>query len=155
MDWCQYLIFLICVKDIFNMKYLKLCYRSNTHILQISISRRTFSIDLDVWSTNSESQLKCCCLVSSCAGIFCDSMDCAPLSKGFSGQEYWSELPFPSLGDLPNPGIEPASPALAGEFFTTEPPGELKLKCYSPLEEFHIFSLIDLYYCTQLFEFCQ
>ena len=44
---------------------------------------------------------------------------------GFSGQEYWSGLPFPSPGDLPNPGIEPmspASPALAGRFFTTVPP---------------------------------
>ena len=36
----------------------------------------------------------------------------APLSMGFPRQEYWSVLPFPSLGDLPDPGIEPASPAL-------------------------------------------
>ena len=43
---------------------------------------------------------------------------------GFSRQEYWSELPFPSPGDLPDPGIELASPALAGGFFTTEPPGK-------------------------------
>ena len=48
----------------------------------------------------------------------------APLSLGFPRQEYWSELPFPSPGDLPNPGIKPASPALAGGFFTTEPPGK-------------------------------
>ena len=41
----------------------------------------------------------------------------------FSKQEYWSGLPFPSLGDLPDPGIEPASPALASGLFTTEPPG--------------------------------
>ena len=46
----------------------------------------------------------------------------APPSTGFSWQQYWSGLPFPSPGDLPNPGIEPASPALAGGFFTTEPP---------------------------------
>ena len=46
----------------------------------------------------------------------------SPLSMEFSRQEYWSELPFPSLGDLPNPGIELESPALAGRFFTTEPP---------------------------------
>jgi len=39
----------------------------------------------------------------------------------FPRQEYWSRLPFPSPGDLPNPGIEPASPAFAGEFFATEP----------------------------------
>ena len=50
-----------------------------------------------------------------------------PLSMGFSRQEYWSGLPFSPPGDLPNPGIEPASlasPALAGGFFTTVPPGE-------------------------------
>ena len=46
----------------------------------------------------------------------------APLSMGFSGQEYWSGLPFPPPGDLPDPGIEPESPlspALARVFFTT------------------------------------
>ena len=48
----------------------------------------------------------------------------APLSKGLPRQEYWSGLPFPSPGDLPDPGIEPASPALAGRFLTTEPPGK-------------------------------
>ena len=50
----------------------------------------------------------------------------APLSMGFSRQKYWSGLPFPFAGDLPNPGIQPmspASPALA-EFSTTEPPQE-------------------------------
>ena len=42
----------------------------------------------------------------------------APLSKGFPRQEYWSGLPFPAPGDLPDPGIKPESPALAGGFFT-------------------------------------
>jgi len=42
---------------------------------------------------------------------------------GFPNQEYWSRLPFPSPGHLLNPGIKPASPALVGRFFTTEPPG--------------------------------
>ena len=46
----------------------------------------------------------------------------ALLSLGFSSQEYWSELPFPSQRDLPDSGIRPVSPALAGGFFTTEPP---------------------------------
>ena len=46
----------------------------------------------------------------------------APLSIGFSRQEYWSGLPFSSPGDLPDPEIEPTSPAWAGRFFTTEPP---------------------------------
>ena len=45
-----------------------------------------------------------------------------PLSMGFPRQEYWSGLPFASPGDLPDTGIEPASPALAGGFFTAEPP---------------------------------
>ena len=51
----------------------------------------------------------------------------APLSMGFSKQEYWSGLPFPLPGNLPNPGIKPqpqVSPALAGGFFTTEPAGK-------------------------------
>ena len=43
---------------------------------------------------------------------------------GFPRQDYLSGLPFPSPGDLPNPGIEPTSPALADGFFTTEPPGK-------------------------------
>ena len=48
----------------------------------------------------------------------------APLSMGFSRQEYWSGLPFPSPGDLPDPGIKPAAPTIAVTFFTTEPPGQ-------------------------------
>ena len=54
-----------------------------------------------------------------------------PLSMGFSSQEYWSRLPSPSLGDLPDPGIESASfvfPALAGGFSTTVPPRKTILK---------------------------
>ena len=46
----------------------------------------------------------------------------APLSVGFSRQEYWSGLSFPSPGDLPNSGTKLVSPALAGGLFTTEPP---------------------------------
>ena len=62
----------------------------------------------------------------SCVPLFPNSMDCsrqAPLSW-FSRQEYWSGLPFPSPGDLPNPGIQPTAHALAGRFFTDEPTGE-------------------------------
>ena len=46
-----------------------------------------------------------------------------PLPVGFPRQEYWSGLRFPPVGDLPDPGIEPTSPALAGKFFTADPPG--------------------------------
>ena len=46
----------------------------------------------------------------------------APLSTGFPRQEYWSRLQLPPPGDVPGPEIQPASPALAGRFFTSEPP---------------------------------
>ena len=46
----------------------------------------------------------------------------APVSMGFSRQEYWTGLPFPSPGDLPNPGIKPGSPALRTDFLLSEPP---------------------------------
>ena len=52
-----------------------------------------------------------------------------PLSMEFSRQDYWSGLPFLSPGDLPDPGIEPTCPALAGRFFTTEPPGKSPNSC--------------------------
>ena len=48
----------------------------------------------------------------------------APPSMEFSRQEYWSGLPFPSPGDLPNPGIEPGSPALPADTLPSEPPGK-------------------------------
>ena len=47
----------------------------------------------------------------------------APLFMGFARQEYWTGVPFLSPGDLPDPGLKPGSPALAGSFFTTEPAG--------------------------------
>ena len=57
----------------------------------------------------------------------------SPLSKGFPWREYWSGLPFPSPGDLPDVGIKPMSTALAGKFFTIEPPGKKMVwfKCQS------------------------
>ena len=50
----------------------------------------------------------------------------APPSMGFSRQEYWSRLPFPSPGDLPHPGIEPGSPAFQADALTSEPPGKTR-----------------------------
>ena len=48
----------------------------------------------------------------------------APVFMVFPRQEYWSGLPFRSPGDLPNPGIKPTSPIMAGGFLTAEPPGK-------------------------------
>ena len=55
------------------------------------------------------------------------SWDIPGIFMGYSRQEFWSGLPFPPPGNLPDPGIEPmspAAPALAGGFFTTEPTGK-------------------------------
>ena len=53
----------------------------------------------------------------------------APLSMGFSRKEYWSGSPFPSPGDLPNPGIEPGSPALEADALPSEPPRKPGVMC--------------------------
>ena len=81
--------------------------------------------------TNSASQAPCCACMPAqplsrvqLSATPWTVVHQAPLSLGFPRQEYWSELSFPSPGALPNPRIEPTSPALAGRFFTTEPPGK-------------------------------
>ena len=83
------------------------------------------------WSRDKECMLAwvCACLFI-CVWLFVTpwtSACQAPLSVEFSRQEYWRGLPFPSPGDLPDPGIKPTSPALAGGFFTTAPPGRPQL----------------------------
>ena len=55
----------------------------------------------------------------------------APLSVEFSRQEYWSELPFPSPGALPNPGIKPGSPTLQADSLPSEPPRKLSITAKS------------------------
>ena len=75
----------------------------------------------------------CVCVYAQSCLILWHPMDCSPpgpsLSMEFSGQEYWSGLPFPPPRDISGPGIEPKfpmPPALAGRFFTTVPPGKLR-----------------------------
>ena len=58
----------------------------------------------------------------------------APLSMGFSRQEYWSGLPWPSPGDFPNPGIKPKSPTFQADSLPSEPPGKPHL-CSIPEQE--------------------
>ena len=73
--------------------------------------------------------------------IFCDPMDCSPpgpLSMGFSRQEYWSGLSFPSPGDLPHPRIKPASPALVVGVFTTKALRKKLKKLYTPNSDLEI-----------------
>ena len=66
-------------------------------------------------------------LVAQSCLTLCDPRDGShqsPLSTGFPRQEYWSGLPFLSPEDLPGAGMKPSAAALAGGFFTTEPPGK-------------------------------
>ena len=63
----------------------------------------------------------------------------AASSIGFPRQEYWSGLPFPSPGDLPNPEIKPSSPTLAGRFLTAEPPGKPIEAPWLPLQRALVF----------------
>ena len=70
-------------------------------------------------------------LVAQTCPTLYDPMDCsppgAPLSMEFSRQEYWSGLPYPFPGDLPNPGIEPVSPTLQAD--SSEPPTNIIHLC--------------------------
>ena len=90
-------------------------------------------------SSAPESEVAQSCLT------LCDPVDCrhqAPPSMGFSRQEYWSGLPFPSPGNLPDPGIELRSPTLQSDALTSEPPGKptcvlTKLTFLHPLGYIH------------------
>ena len=64
-----------------------------------------------------------CSVIQLCLALWTVARQ-APLSVGFFRQEHWNGLPFPSPGDLPDPGIEPRSPALQGDALTSEPPGK-------------------------------
>ena len=63
----------------------------------------------------------------------------APPSMGLSGQEHWSGLPFPSPGDLPDPGIEPRSPTLQADTLTSEPPGKPHIRIYMYIKPIQFF----------------
>ena len=71
----------------------------------------------------------------------------APPSMGFSRQEYWSGLPFPSPGDLPNPGIEPGSPALQADALSSEPPGKPQPKQHRRVLFFFFTLFLALIIC--------
>ena len=77
-----------------------------------------------IFSHEEHFHMKSCQVVSNSSAIPWTVAHQAHLSLGFPKQEYWSGLPFPSPEDLPNPGIETASSALAEEFFTIGSPGK-------------------------------
>ena len=95
-----------------------------------------------------------CSVLQSCL-ILCDPMDCTPpvsLSMGFFRQGYRSGLPFPPPGDLPDPGIEFVSPALAGRFFTAEPPGKPTLSTLVRAKPVGFLTLVSCFHagCFQM-----
>ena len=78
-------------------------------------------------SSTHKVSLKVKVLVIQLCLTLCDPMDYIPpgsLSMEFSKEEYWSGLPFPPPGDLPDPGIKPGSPALLADSLLSEPPGK-------------------------------
>ena len=83
-------------------------------------------LEYDCWykSKTITAWCMCVCSVNKSYLNLRDPMDCSPLPMGFSRQEYWSQLPFPSPGSLPKTGIKSESPTLASGFFTTDPPGK-------------------------------
>ena len=87
----------------------------NSSVISQKVKHRT------TLKVKSESEVAQSCL------ILCNPWTVAhqaPPSMGFSRQEYWSGLPFPSPGDLPDPGIEPTSPTLQADALTSAPPGK-------------------------------
>ena len=98
--------------------------------------------------------------IQSCPTI-CDPMDCSPSGSSAHGlprQEYWNGLPFPSPGDLLNPGIKPVSlmsPALAAPFFTTSATNTAKQNVLVPCDHVHpwhctkVYSLIAKIYISE------
>ena len=78
----------------------------------------------------------------------------APLSIGFHRQESWNGLPFPSPSDLPNPGIKPTSPTLAGTLFTPEPPGKPSVKWGSDFIILHIFNQLSQHHLLNPLRVC-
>ena len=109
--------------------------KHSTGIRSETGSRYTTEMAMRPWVVFLISKFQYLCLINGCACVhakslqlcptLCDPVDCSlPGSSvyGFSRQEYWSGLPCPPPGDLPNPGIKPAAltfPELAGKFFTT------------------------------------
>ena len=70
----------------------------------------------------------------------------APLSERFPRQEYWNRLPFPSPGDLPDPGIESGSPTLEADALTSEPPGKPFTRLNSSIVKAMVFPVV-MYGC--------
>ena len=102
--------------------YFSFCWVSISQVFAHSL---VSSVSPFLWLKESE-------VTQSCPTL-CDPMDCSPPGSsvhGISQAGYWSGLPFPLPGELPDPMVKPSSPALAGTFFTTESPGKPNYHMY-------------------------
>ena len=100
------------------------------------------------------SPVKSLCAVLSHSTTFCDPKDVArqaPLSMGFSRQEYWSGLPCSPPEDLPNPGIKPRSPTLQVDSLLSEPPGKPLTPIWKKLIYRHSFYHLNNYLAFSVF----
>ena len=129
--------------------WIRIYFTWNLYILKCSYSWILFNRDMgytgvfNLWNYSEWKQLKCALtrewikkLVCTCL-VVSDSFATpwivapqAPLSMEFSRQEYWSGLPCPPPGDLPDPGNEPGSPALQADSLPSEPPGKPQRNWY-------------------------
>ena len=106
----------------YNFKSVKFSKVTHNFFPQI-IRKKTWNFHM--WKISYHKNCYCCFSHLSHVQLFVTPWTIihqVPLSLRFSRQEYWSRLPFPSQGDLPDTGIKPMSPLLTGGFFTTEPP---------------------------------
>ena len=104
------------------------CVRFKIHLQKCKKKRFKFHLVLCVWQCQRPVNYRVCAQLLSCIWLFATPWTIVhqtPLSMGFSKQGYWGGLPFPTSGDLPNPGIKPTSPALADGCFITEAPDTL------------------------------
>ena len=124
--WCQYLKSFSCVLHVVLLWWGRLGWKmEDPQLLGLIISLG--------WQCIYTSEVKSLSRVRLSAAPWTVAYQ-SPQSMEFSRQEYWSGLPFPSPGDLPNPGIETSSPTLQADTLPSEPPGKPKsIKSYSKI----------------------
>ena len=114
-------------------------------IMLSEVSQRESQISYDItymWNLKKEKKVKLLSHVQLCATPWTVAYH-APPSMEFSRQEYWSGLPFPSPGDLPDPGIKPRSSTLQADALPSEPPGKSKkvqMTLFTKQKSNHIYS---------------
>ena len=135
----------ICQSISFSILFMSLCMSPNLYNSRLSMKQDCIQSESEV----TQSRL-----------TLCDPWTVvgqAPLSMGFSRQEYWSGLPFPSPRNLPDPGIEPESPELHADSVPSEPPGKHRQQCIyanvtlsthsTPLPALVSMFVLCLYFC--------